>query len=230
MKGQSPDTPVSVIIPAYNEEQNIEATLRGLEGIEEIGEIIVVDDGSADRTAALAAAGGARVMELAANMGKGRAMQEGLEHAENEIIAFLDADLGETAAEVKKLLLPVLAGETDMAVGRWPKGKGRSGFGVAQGLAQWGIRRLAGFTCASPLSGQRVIKREFLAELEEGFGVEVGMTIDCLRKGGRMQEVPVNMKHRFTGRDWQGFRHRGRQFWCVAGVLLKKFRGGGPWK
>jgi hypothetical protein len=221
---------VTVIIPAYNEEETIEKTLQGLKGIQEVAEVIVVDDGSTDTTGARARACGARVIQLTPNQGKGKAMQEGLKHAQSQIIAFLDGDLGETAGEVRVLLEPVLSGNADMTVARWPKTRKRGGFGLAQGLARWGIRRLTGFQCHSPLSGQRVVKREFLEDLEGGFGVEVGMTLDCLKKGGRMQEIPVNMKHRPTGRDFQGFRHRGKQFYCVARVLAKRLPGVFPWK
>ncbi len=230
MGKKSEGSQVTVIIPAYNEEKTIESTLQGLKGIKEIAEVIVVDDGSSDNTAARAKAHGARVINLTPNRGKGRAMQEGLKYAQSQIIAFLDGDLGETAGEVRSLLEPVLAGQTDMAVALWPKAKRRGGFGLAQGLARWGIRRLTGFESHSPLSGQRVVRREFLRDLEGGFGVEVGMTLDCLAQGGRMREIMVDMKHRPTERDFQGFRHRGRQFCCVARVLAKRLPGVLSWK
>lgn len=224
------ETRATIIIPAYNEEKNIAATLKSLEGLGIPADIIVVDDGSRDRTAAVAREAGARVIQLQANMGKGRAMEEGLKEAAGPVVAFLDADLGETAVQAKKLLEPVMAGKADLAVARWPDGKGRSGFGLAQGLARWGIKKLTGFGCSSPLSGQRALRKDFLTPLEGGFGVEVGMTVDALRKGARMQEIPVDMRHRATGRDFSGFKHRGRQFCCVAGVLAKRFLGGVPWK
>lgn len=221
---------VSVIIPAFNEAESIDKTLKGLRGIEEIAEIIVVDDGSTDNTADRAEAGGARVIRLTVNQGKGHAMQEGLKHTHGRIIAFLDGDLGETAGEVRALMEPVLRGDADMAVARWPQGKKKAGLGLAQGLARWGIRVLTGYHSNSPLSGQRVVRREFLRNLEKGFGVEVGMTLDCLRQGGRMEEIMVNMKHRPTGRDFQGFKHRGKQFCSVARVLAKRLPEVFPWK
>ena len=219
---------VSIIIPAYNEEENIGATVKSLRGLEEAWEIIVVDDGSRDLTAERAREAGARVIRLPVNRGKGGAMEEGLKQASHPVIAFLDADLGETAAEIKKIISPVLSGEADLAVARWPGSRKKGGIGLAQGLARWGIKKLTGFHCHSPLSGQRALRKGLIPELEGGFGVEVGMTVDCLRKGAQMMEVSVKMRHRETGRDVRGARHRGGQFVSVLKVLAKRFFA--PWK
>ncbi len=214
---------VSVIIPAYNEAENIVRTLQGLSLIPEISEIIVVDDGSKDDTASLVGVMAAKTISLPVNMGKGKAMLEGLKHAREDIIAFVDADLGETAEEVRKVITAVLENRADLAVARWSETEGRkSGFGLVLELARWGIYNLTGHRLVSPLSGQRVIKRKYLVGLEDGFGVEVGMTVDCLRNGGQIKEIPVNMQHRKTGKDLSGFLHRGKQFVDVLKVLLKK--------
>ncbi len=222
---------VSVIIPAYNEAEKIVKTLEGLAVIPEISEIIVVDDGSEDDTAFLARTAGAKTISLLVNMGKGKAMLEGLKHVQEDIIAFVDADLGETSAEVRKMIAVVLEDRADLAVARWSETEeGKSGFGLVLGLARWGIYNLTGCRLVSSLSGQRVIKRKYLADLEDGFGVEVGMTVDCLRNGGRIKEIPVNMQHRKTGKDLPGFIHRGKQFADVLKVLLKKKFAGVLWK
>ncbi len=129
------------------------------------------------------------------------------------------------------MIIAVLEDKSDLAVARWSEAEGKkSGFGLVLGLARWGIYNLTGYRLISPLSGQRVIKRKYLAGLEDGFGVEVGMTVDCLRNGGRIKEIPVNMQHRKTGKDLPGFIHRGRQFVDVLKVLFKKKCAGVLWK
>jgi hypothetical protein len=76
------------------------------------------------------------------------------------------------------------------------------------------IRRLCGFEAEEPLSGQRALTWEVLEgvrPLARGFGVEVAMTVDAVRAGFRVVEVPVPMEHIPTGRDLPGFAHRARQ-------------------
>ena len=222
---------ISVIIPAFNEEENIEATLESLGSISQIVEIIVVDDASQDNTASLARKKGATVVSMPHNRGKGGAMEEGIKMAKEEVIAFLDADLGRSAGEVTKLLQPILLHQADMVIAAWPgKKKGEGGFGMVLGLAKWGIKALTGYVAVSPLSGQRVVRKKYLSSLESGFGVEVGMTVDCLRRGGEIKEIPVAMQHRRTRRDLKGFRHRGKQFVDVGRVLTKKFLERCTWK
>ncbi len=84
---------VAAVIPAYNEEKNIADVLKALLKSPELDEIIVVDDGSKDKTAEISEKLGVKVIRLSGNQGKGRAMQEGLKATQTEIIVFFDADL-----------------------------------------------------------------------------------------------------------------------------------------
>ncbi|MFZ5899599.1 MAG: glycosyltransferase family 2 protein [Bacillota bacterium] len=215
---------VSVIIPAYNEEGRIGATVRAVRSIPEVAEVIVVNDGSADATEKEARQAGARVLNMPGNSGKGAALNRGIKAASAEIIVFLDGDLGATAAEARKLIRPILDGEADMTIARFPPPRRRGGFGVVKGLAAGGIYYCTGLKMQSPISGQRALKREVLPyvfPVAGGYGVEVGMTIAAARAGFRILEVPVLMGHRETGRDLKGFIHRGRQFRDIAFTLLK---------
>ncbi len=217
---------VSVLIPAHNEEKYIFETIDAIKKIPVINQIVVVDDASADNTAQLAVKAGARVISLPKNMGKGGALNKGLEHITEEVIALIDGDLGSSAIELTKLAAPVLADEADMTVARFPKARKKGGFGLVKGLARKGIKLFTGLEVAAPLSGQRVLKRqvvEALGGFESGYGVEVGMTIDVARKGFRIREVEVDMTHAETGRDLHGFLHRGKQFIDVARVLARRF-------
>ena len=135
---------VSVVIPAFNEEDGIEQSVGSvLRVMQESGidfELIVVDDGSSDRTGTLSEAAGARVLSLPENRGYGAALKAGIGRAKHEIIVITDAD-GTYPAESIPILLRDL-GEYDMVVGA------RVGKHVAIPLirrpAKWFLRRLAG--------------------------------------------------------------------------------------
>lgn len=216
---------VSILIPAYNEAENIQATIQAIKSIGKVDQIIVINDGSQDDTGTLAKQTGVEVINLEKNLGKGDALNQGLKFVKGEIIGLLDGDLGKSASEVEKLLIPVLENKADMAIGRFSVAKKASGFGFVTTLAKKGIRWFTGLEVASPLSGQRVMRHEVIEKVkffESGFGVEVGLTIDVFRLGFRVKEIPVQMTHAETGRNLAGFLHRGRQFIDVAMVLAKR--------
>jgi glycosyltransferase involved in cell wall biosynthesis len=216
---------VVVLIPAYNEADRISETVRAVQETGMANQVIVINDASTDDTAVLAKTAGAIVIDLPSNLGKGGALNSGFAAAQGEIIVVLDADLGKTAAEFEKLLAPVAEDRVDMSIGRFPPATRKGGFGLVTKLARKGIRFFTGLEVASPLSGQRAMRREVLEAVgpfESGFGVEVGLTIDVFRHGFRVKEVPVQMSHSETGRDLAGFLHRGQQFCDVLRVLLKR--------
>jgi hypothetical protein len=96
-------------------------------------------------------------------------------------------------------------------------------------LSRWGIRRATGQTMIAPLSGQRCLTLPaFVAArpLAHGFGVETAMTIDVLRAGYRVLEVPTQMDHRVTGNDWRAQRHRLRQLRDVLRALVPRLLPG----
>ncbi len=219
---------ITIVIPAYNEEKRIKNTLRALKEVQGINRIMVVDDGSTDQTAALARQEGAEVLEMGSNRGKGGAMNAAAKLIDTDIVAFLDADLGDTAAEVEKILGPVIDGQCDLCIAAFPPAKKKGGFGLVKGLAQKAIKERGDVELVSPLSGQRAMTREVLAGVTpfyEAYGVELGMTLHALANGYRVQEVLTHMRHNETGRDLKGFLHRGRQYadlWKV--IRLEKRR------
>lgn len=89
-------------------------------------------------------------------------------------------------------------------------------------LARWGIYFLTGLKMKSPLSGQRCLPRALLEKvgLAERFGVEVGLTLEVFRRGGRILEIPLPMTHAVTGRTLHGFSHRGQQFLDALLILV----------
>jgi len=216
---------ICVVIPAFNEEKSIGSTVKALLKLPLFKRILVVDDGSSDNTAKAASEAGAEVITLPANKGKAYAMKKGYEAVKEGIIVFLDADLGDSAEQALRLVEPVINGDAEAAVARFPMTPGSGGFGLVKLLAAKGIQILTGKRFSSILSGQRaflhsVLRPEFFDY--RGFGIEFGMTADLLSINVRIQEVDVNMKHRTTGRDIKGFLHRYRQFKDILNVFIRK--------
>jgi glycosyltransferase involved in cell wall biosynthesis len=217
---------IAALIPAHDEAGRIEATVRAAAAIEGVTRVVVVDDASSDDTAVLAERAGAKVVRLWSNVGKGAALEAGATRVENAgIVLLLDGDLGETATQARLLLEPVLAGEADMVIAKFPRPTGKAGFGLVKGLASWGIARMGGgYLAEAPLSGQRALTRECLEVVRpfaSGYGVEVALTVRALRHEMRIVEVETTMGHAATGRDLKGFVHRGRQFVHVALALTR---------
>ena len=218
------NTRVVAVIAAFNEADRIAATIHAVRDIAAVGKILVVDDGSTDATAEVAEHAGAVLLRLPQNVGKGKALQRAMEGVREEIVLFLDGDLGACAGEAAKILEPVLNEEADMAIGDFPKAQKAGGLGFAKGLGRWGIHRFTGVYMNEPLSGQRAVKAKYVSGLdfESGYGLEVGLSIDILKQGCRVVEVPVCMTHRETGRDLAGFVHRGRQFLHILRVIIRR--------
>ena len=219
---------VVVLIPAYNEADRIEDTVKAALAMPGVDEVVVIDDGSDDDTAALASEAGARVIELDENAGKGAALNAGIAEVDADVYLMIDADLGASASETYRLLEPIAAGHADMSIAVMSAPEGhKGGFGFVMKLSRWAIRRLGGIVVTAPLSGQRAFRRELIHDIggfEQGFGVETAMTIDAVRQGYKAVEVPLPLTHRVSGRNWAGFRHRGRQFWHILIAVRKRMK------
>ena len=219
---------ISVLIPAYNEADRIAATLAAVRSFAEerhISEIIVVDDGSTDDTAARAQEAGADVVFRQTNSGKGAALNRALSLAQGDILLLLDADLGATATEAVQLLSPVVSGAADMTIATFPRNTGKGGgVGLVVRLARWGIARLTGQKMQAPLSGQRAVRRQVLEDsggFADGWGAEVALTVSALQNGYRVLEIGTQMSHRVTGRSPAAILHRAQQFVAAWRALLR---------
>lgn len=228
------------MIPAKNEEQRIAATVTAVRELPHVATVIVVDDGSTDRTGEYAAGAGATVVRHDRNRGKSAAIESGVNalgvieqrdhRPESGIILLLDADLGETAANAAPLIDPVVAGEADLTIGVLPQqstdgGAPAGGMGLVVNTARRGIAELCGFQARAPLSGQRCLTRrafELASPLAAGWGVETGMTIDIVRAGLTVREIDVDLAHRATGNDLAGQLHRARQLADVTRALTAR--------
>jgi glycosyltransferase involved in cell wall biosynthesis len=216
----------AVVIPAKDEARRIAATVAAARTIPGVTTVVVVDDGSTDDTAQVAESAGAQVIRHARNRGKAAAMTTGAAATTDDTLLFLDADLGATAAEAAALVAAVREG-ADVAIGTLPPTPGAGGHGFVVRLARDGIERRTGWAPAQPLSGQRCLTRrafEAVLPLAHGFGVETAMTIDLLRRGFTVVEVPTAMGHRVTGSGWRDQVHRARQYAHVARALAARRR------
>jgi glycosyltransferase involved in cell wall biosynthesis len=234
---------LAVVIPAKNEADRIGATVRAAASLPGADLVVVVDDGSTDDTAAAAAAAGARVVRHARNRGKAAALETGAEAvrllespadlagpagstgADPHHLLFLDADLGESAAQAGPLAEPVRRGSADMTIAVFSDRVRRGGFGFVTAASGAGIARATGWRPAQPLNGQRCLTRaafEAALPLAAGWGIETGLTIDLIRRGMRITEVEVPLAHRATGNDWRAQLHRAQQLAGVARALAAR--------
>jgi len=219
--------PAAVVVAAHDEADRIGATLAALADAFPGAPIWVADDGSRDGTAATARAAGAQVVGLAAPLGKGQAMTAAVRSAlaahpggPDDVFVLCDGDLGSSAGRLGALGAAAAGGEADLAVAVFARSVG-GGFGLALGFARWAIRRRCGLRTRAPISGQRALRRwalEASLPFAGGYGMEVGMTIDAVRAGARVEEVELDLSHRATGRTAAGFGHRARQLADFARV------------
>jgi glycosyltransferase involved in cell wall biosynthesis len=224
-------TRLAVVIAAYNEGDRIADTVTALKAAFPGAKIFVADDGSRDDTAARAVQAGAEVVSSGKLVGKGGAATLGARAAlltEPELVLLCDGDLAGSAAALGVLLEAVERGEGDVAVARFARKVG-GGFGFAVGFARWAINNLVGLEFAAPISGQRAIRADALAQVlpfAPRFGMEIGMTVDATRAGFSVVEVEVDLEHRATGRSWRGFAHRFRQLLDFIAVWFsRRLRG-----
>ena len=198
-----------VIVPAYNEEGSIESVIQELRAAEPELDVIVVDDGSADRTLRVAAATGARVVSLPYNVGIGGAVQTGYQYALEhgfDLAVQVDGDGQHDPLEISRLLEPLLDGRADMVVGsRFAPGGGYRG----TPLRRIGIRLFAAIVSlivrarvTDTTSGFRAVNRKaielFATDYPHDYP-EVEATVVLVRHGLKMLEVPVKMRVRETG-------------------------------
>lgn len=214
------------VIAARNEAGRVGPTVESVRAVAGVTEVVVASDGSTDGTEAEARASGARVVTARRARGKGAALEAALTSTgPAHAYLLVDGDVAGSAREAGRLLEEVLSGRADLAIGVLPRDPRHGGFRIVKRSAAAVIRALSGFRAREPLSGQRALSgraMDLVRPLAAGFGVEVAMTVDAVRAGLRVVEVPVAMEHRPTGRDARGFLHRGRQGWAVLRVAASR--------
>jgi len=191
---------VSIILPAKNEADGLRKTLPGLRVVVPQAEVIVVDDGSTDDTAAVAAEHGARVLSSPYPMGNGAAIKRGARAASGDVLVFMDADGQHDAADIPKLLERLEAGY-DMAVGaRGAGGQANRSRGFANAFYNRVASWMTGHKVADLTSGFRAVRaerfREFLHLLPNGFSYPTTSTMAFFRSAYPVAYVPIDVAKR----------------------------------
>ena len=182
---------VSVIIPAYNEEETVSKVIEVVSKVSFVDEIIVVNDGSSDNTEAEATKTGAIVINHETNKGKGEALYTGYKEAECDIIAFIDADIYNlTSRKVEAMIKPILDGKTDITKTKFSRASGRVTELTAKPLLNFFFPEIS---FEQPLSGQFAARKEVLKKInfEKDYGVDVGIVIDADVLGISITEVDI---------------------------------------
>ncbi len=210
--------PRIAIVAARDEGDRIGATLKSLSAASPGIGLWVADDASSDDTRDVALASGATVIGRNRPHGKGgnvtaaaTAALEGLDP--DTVVLLCDGDLAETAGRLMPLVEAIESGSTDLAVAAFERKVG-GGLGLAKTYARDAIRKLCGLDTTAPISGQRAMRASTLADVlpfAPRYGMEIGMTVDAVRAGYRVDEIELDLAHRATGKSIAGFIHRGRQ-------------------
>lgn len=191
---------LSIILPAKNEAEGLRRTLPAIRELFPQAELIVVDDGSTDDTAAIAASHGARVLGAPYSMGNGAAVKRGARAASGEILVFMDADGQHDPACIPRLL-DKLAEGYDMVVGaRDGSGQANLHRGLANRFYNWLATRMTGHQVMDLTSGFRAVRadkfRQFLHLLPNGFSYPTTSTMAFFRSAYPVAYVPIPVAKR----------------------------------
>ncbi|MFP4017266.1 MAG: glycosyltransferase family 2 protein [Halanaerobiales bacterium] len=206
---------VTALIPAYNEEKTIKTVINAIKEHNRINEVLVIDDGSSDKTASIANETGARVISLENNQGKGAALQCGIDEIQSDIILMLDGDLiGLKEKHINSLLDPVFNDECDMTVGVFNDGRGLTD------LAQF---------FAPNLSGQRAVKTNIIKNIgclkDSGYGVEIAIN-KYVKQIGSLKYVDLSDLTHVMKEEKRGFAKgvadRAKMYWDILKVTFRK--------
>ena len=194
------DSYITVVIPARNEEKTIAQVIRKVKQNECVNQIIVVNNNSQDNTAKCAADEGVMVIECD-QKGKGYAMEEGLKYVENDIVAFIDADINNYSDNLIEMISnPIINNEADFVKSTFIRTKG----GIVTEVAVKPLLDLLFpdiYKFSEPICGMIAARKKVFdeLELEKDYGVDIGILIDVLQKGIKVKEVNIgeieNLSH-----------------------------------
>lgn len=211
---------VTVVIPALDEAEAVGDVVQGLRSAANWREILVVDDGSADETAIVAATAGARVIRHPYNKGNGASVKTGIRHASGEYVLVIDADGQHSAADAVRVV--GFLGDYDLVVGaRANSGQATAARHVGNNLLNWLASYLTGRAIPDLTSGLRAARtsglREFLHLLPNGFSTPTTTTLSFVKAGYSVRFEPIEVAPRL-GRSKIRLISDGARFFLI---LLK---------
>lgn len=194
-------TKVAILLPAYNEEVAIASMI--LLSSRYADEVIVIDDGSTDRTAEVSELAGATVLRHSTNQGKGVALKTGFTYAKNfDIIVTIDADGQHNPSEIPSLIKPIEDGQADLVNGsRYINGKDTSTpkyRRVGQTVLDTATNMASGVKLTDSQSGFRAFSSvcfKYFNFDPEGFGIESDMLIEASNNNLRIMEVEITVRY-----------------------------------
>jgi glycosyltransferase involved in cell wall biosynthesis len=206
---------VLIVIPAYNEAENIAAVIREIRSLGGSADLLVVDDGSSDATAAIAESEGAKVLRLPFNLGYGAAVQTGLIYGFEKgygACVLTDGDGQHDPRYISDLIAQVEAGEADLALGSRFLGKADYSIPFARRVGMYIFSRLASlFTrqhITDPTSGFQAIGRRLMAFfINDNYPYDFPDADTLIRlyfAGFKIKEVPVTVRPRLHGVSMHG--------------------------
>ena len=209
---------VSIIVPAFNEATTIGGLIVTIKTLYPDYEVIVINDGSRDDTAAVAEASGATVFNHPYNIGNGAAIKSGIRVAGGDLLVFMDGDKQHEPEDIAKLLgyLP----EYDMVVGARSLGSHASwSRALGNKLYNWLASYVAKFTIKDLTSGFRAVKadiaRSFLYLMPNTYSYPTTLTLGVLRNGGSVKYVPIKVSKRKTGKSNISLIRDGVRFFMI---------------
>jgi glycosyltransferase involved in cell wall biosynthesis len=228
---------ISIVLPAKNESAAIGATVAGIRQLypdAAATEVLVINDGSTDNTAAVAERAGATVISHPYSKGNGSAIKTGARTATGHVIVFMDADGQHSPADIPRLLALIDQGH-DMVVGARQKGSQASvGRGFANGLYNRLASWMTGHKVEDLTSGFRAVRadkfREFLYLLPNGFSYPTTSTMAFFRAGYSVAYVPIHAAKRI-GKSHIRLLRDGARFFLIIfkiGTLFSPLKIFGP--
>ena len=234
-----------VIIPTYNEKENIEAIIRAVRSLEEDFHLLVVDDGSPDGTAAIVKGLQASdfpdslfLLQRQGKQGLGTAYMAGfrwaLEHGYDYIFE-MDADFSHDPADLPRLLHACSEEGADLAIGsrycngisviNWPIGRV-----IMSYYASAYVRRILGMKVYDTTAGFKCYRRKVLETIDldrirmRGYGFQIEMKYNAFRLGFRIAEVPIIFVDRKLGASKMSSGIFGEAFWGVMALRFRRIR------
>lgn len=226
---------LSIVIPAYNEQNTLEEIVQRVERVPVDKEIIVVDDCSQDGTAEvaqrLAAAGRIRFFQHEKNQGKGAALRTGFREARGDMVIVQDADLEYDPGEIPRLMEPILADKADVVFGsRFAGGESHRVLYFWHSIGNRALTVASNMMTDLNLTDMetcyKLFKREVLQKItieEDRFGFEPEITAKVARAGCRIYEIGIS----YSGRTYAegkkiGWRDGVRALWCIAKYNIRR--------